>query len=167
MSYNYKTSYIMFCCFFRRIPSFKYSNDEYEMFIPNIKYAKVIRVYDGDTITIGTVLSGHPYRFSVRLREIDTPEMRHRNPKHKECGRIVRDIVSHRLMGQTVLLSDVCYDKYGRILAHVSLVKNGRVDPETISEWLLREKFAIPYGGGTKDTMTDEFFEHILSLKDS
>jgi endonuclease YncB( thermonuclease family) len=159
--------YRMFCCFSRQIPSFKYSIDEYEVFKPDLKYAKVIRVYDGDTITIGTVLSGHPYRFSVRLREIDTPEMKHRDPKHKKCGRIVRDIVSKRLLNQTVLLSNVDYDKYGRILAHVSLVKNGRIEPETISEWLIREKLATPYGGGTKEIMTDEFFEHILSLKDS
>ena len=55
-------------------------------FIPNIKYAKVIKVYDGDTITIAAKI--HPldsnyYRFSVRLAHIDCPELKTKNKDEK------------------------------------------------------------------------------------
>lgn len=47
-------------------------------FVPPITSGKVIKVYDGDTITIASKLPyDHSpiYRFSVRLLGIDSPEM--------------------------------------------------------------------------------------------
>ena len=46
-------------------------------YIPNVREGKVIKVYDGDTITVGFYNTGDPtpYRISVRLLGIDTPEV--------------------------------------------------------------------------------------------
>jgi endonuclease YncB( thermonuclease family) len=51
-----------------------------------IKYGQVIKVYDGDTITIATPLFNgdevphiETYRFNIRLRGINTPELRTKN----------------------------------------------------------------------------------------
>ena len=55
-------------------------------FIPNIKSAKVIKVYDGDTITIAAkihFLDCQYYRFSVRLAHIDSPELKTKNIDEK------------------------------------------------------------------------------------
>ena len=50
------------------------------LFIPPLKTGKVIKVYDGDTITIASRVPGlynSPiYKFSVRLNGIDSPEMK-------------------------------------------------------------------------------------------
>ena len=48
-------------------------------FIPAISLCKVIKVYDGDTITIAAKLpykQSSLYRFQVRLLGIDSPEMK-------------------------------------------------------------------------------------------
>ena len=61
--------------------------DNTSPFIPNIKRAKVIKVYDGDTITIASkvnTLSRKYYRFSVRLARIDCPELRTKDNNEKE-----------------------------------------------------------------------------------
>ena len=57
-------------------------------FIPDVYYGKVVKVYDGDTITIATRLGGEGplFRFSVRLLEIDTPEKRTKNLEEKELA---------------------------------------------------------------------------------
>jgi len=68
-------------------------------YIPAIESGKVIKVYDGDTITIATKLphdNEHVYRFSVRLRGIDCPEMRKADEKEKAI--LARDFVSQRIM---------------------------------------------------------------------
>ena len=47
-------------------------------FIPPITHGKVIKVYDGDTITIAALLpyeNSKLYRFSVRINGIDCPEI--------------------------------------------------------------------------------------------
>lgn len=57
-------------------------------YIPEIYYGKVIKVYDGDTITIVTQLYNGDVtpktelsKFNVRILGIDTPEL-----KNKKCG---------------------------------------------------------------------------------
>lgn len=56
-------------------------------FVPPVKEGRVIKVYDGDTITIAASLpipDTPLYRFSVRLRGIDAPEMKGKNEDEKE-----------------------------------------------------------------------------------
>ena len=48
--------------------------------------AKVISVYDGDTIKALFPLNGVMYKWNCRLVGIDTPEIRTRNLKEKEFG---------------------------------------------------------------------------------
>ena len=47
-------------------------------YVPTIEKGTVIKIYDGDTITIGGYVKGDPmkYRFSVRLLGIDCPEIK-------------------------------------------------------------------------------------------
>jgi len=58
-------------------------------YIPSITCGKVIKVYDGDTITIATKLpyeSSPIYRFSVRINGIDCPEMKTHNQNEQICA---------------------------------------------------------------------------------
>ena len=116
-------------------------------FIPPINFGKVIKVYDGDTITIAAKLPntlGPIYRFSVRLIGIDSPEIKGKTFKEKELAVISRDILSQLIMGKIVYLRNVSMEKYGRILADVYL---GDLH---INDWMLKNGYAIPYDGGTK-----------------
>jgi len=59
-------------------------------FMPPIVEGKVLSVYDGDTITLGSRIIGWAespiYKWKVRLSAIDTPEIRTNNPKEKEAA---------------------------------------------------------------------------------
>jgi endonuclease YncB( thermonuclease family) len=120
-------------------------------FIPPITSGKVVKVYDGDTITIANYL--HPtlkdtiYRFSVRIKNIDCPEMRTKNTEEKEMAIICRDILSKHIFGKMVKLDNLDVDKYGRILADVYY------DETNISEFLISKNLAVLYDGKIKNVI--------------
>ena len=115
-------------------------------FVPNIVAGKVIKVYDGDTITVASRLyHGAPiYRFSVRLNGIDTPEMKSKDEEEKNCAHVAREALRQRIDGRIVELKNTSMEKYGRILADVYL------GDENMNMWMLSEGYALPYDGGTK-----------------
>jgi endonuclease YncB( thermonuclease family) len=113
-------------------------------FIPTIKIGKVIKVYDGDTITIATYYNNSIYRFSVRLNGIDCPELKTFNIHEKEIAIIAKETLSNMIMDKFVNLENISYDKYGRILADVYYKKTN------LSQYLLANKLAVEYDGGSK-----------------
>ena len=133
-------------CFWRTDPYKNASWDTTVTYVPDVKEGKVIKVYDGDTITIATFVPGSRkfYRFSVRLNGIDTPEMKSKNIDEKLLARKAQSVLSDKLLGKVVNLKDVSMEKYGRLLATV--VYND-VD---INQWMIDEGHAVKYDGGTK-----------------
>ena len=116
-------------------------------FVPPITYGKVIKVYDGDTITIASKLpcNNSPiYRFSVRLLGIDSPEMKSKTSREKQLAIAARDAVSNIIMNKTIHLKNISTEKYGRVLADVYL------EDLHVNQWMLDNHHAIPYDGGTK-----------------
>jgi endonuclease YncB( thermonuclease family) len=128
----------------------KYNNIEHKNcvnFIPPIQYGKVIKVYDGDTITIGTILpySETVYKFSVRIRNIDCPEIRSNDEKERLCASCAKQFLSGLILNTIVELKNVGYDKYGRILADIYLENNN------IGDIMINEQLAVQYNGGKKE----------------
>ena len=116
-------------------------------FVPPVTRGKVIKVYDGDTITIATKLpfpDSPVYRFPVRLHGIDSPEIKGKSPEEIALAKIARDALSNMIMDKTVELRNVNTEKYGRLLANVY------IDNIHINQWMLDNKYAIEYDGGTK-----------------
>jgi endonuclease YncB( thermonuclease family) len=108
---------------------------------------KVIKVYDGDTITIASKLPNTEtpiYRFSVRLSGIDSAEIHGKTQTEKKHAIIARDKLHDLIYGQMVHLKNISTEKYGRMLADVYL------DNLHINKWMLDEQLAIPYDGGAK-----------------
>jgi endonuclease YncB( thermonuclease family) len=115
-----------------------------------IKGGRVIKVYDGDTITIASKLpfdSSPIYRLSVRLNGIDTPEMKGKgvSDEEKEAAKSTRDFVSNLVLNNYVRLENIESEKYGRILADVYI---GEIN---LNQLLIRERYAVKYDGGTKN----------------
>jgi endonuclease YncB( thermonuclease family) len=109
----------------------------------------VIKVYDGDTITIATKLpykKSPLYRINVRLNGIDTPEIKGKNVSddEKEAAKNARDFLSGLVLNKIVELKNIQSEKYGRLLADVYL------NELHINDLLVKERFAIPYNGKTK-----------------
>jgi endonuclease YncB( thermonuclease family) len=116
-------------------------------FVFPITEGQVIKVYDGDTITIASKMpypESPMYRFSVRLNGIDTPEIKGKNADEKEIAKKARDELSALIMSKTVTLKNVQSEKYGRILAEVYL------EDVCLNDWMIEKKFAVKYDGGTK-----------------
>ena len=117
-------------------------------FVPPINVGKVIRVYDGDTFTMISKLphtEGPIYRFSVRMNGIDSPEIKGKSTNEKELAKKSRDALSNIILGKIVTLKNVSTEKYGRILADVY------IGDLWVNEWMLENKFAVKYDGGTKE----------------
>jgi endonuclease YncB( thermonuclease family) len=113
-----------------------------------IQGGRVIKVYDGDTITIASKLpfTDSPlYRLSVRLNDIDAPEMKGKNEDEKKAAKEARDMLSNLILNKYVTLKNIQNEKYGRILADVYL------DNLWLNEWMLKERYAVKYDGGTKN----------------
>jgi len=120
-----------------------------QTFIPPIELCKVIKVYDGDTITVASKLytpDSPVYRFSVRLAGIDTPEIHGSTKEERDAAIVSRDVLSNLIMGKIVFLKNVQYEKYGRLLADVYL---GEL---YLNQYLVDNKYAVPYDGGKKQT---------------
>ena len=118
-------------------------------FVPPIAAGLVIKVYDGDTITIAArlpIADSPLYRFSVRLRGIDSAEIRGKSDAERAAALSARDALSALVLGKPVRLLETGCEKYGRLLAHVY------VDgvEGSLSDWMLAHKYAVPYDGGQK-----------------
>ena len=112
-----------------------------------IKYGKVVKIYDGDTITIAAKLpntEGPIYRFSVRLNGIDTPEVKGKSVAERDLAKHAKAALNELLYGKIVELRNVANEKYGRILADVY------VGDVHVNQWMITENFAVSYDGGKK-----------------
>lgn len=108
---------------------------------------KVIRVYDGDTFyaNLTGVDSLFGSNIGIRLKGIDTPEIRGSSPCVKERAIEARNFVKNLLSeADSVVLKNCSRDKYFRILAEVY------VDGVNLSELLKNSGYAKKYDGGTK-----------------
>ena len=122
--------------------------DNTKPFLPKIKNARVIKVYDGDTITIASRIGMFDrtyYRFSVRLARIDCPEKRTKNQNEKECALKAQKELEDLILNKFVKLEVIKTDKYGRLLAEV-YYKN-----KSINAWMLHNHLAVEYDGGKKN----------------
>lgn len=110
------------------------------------KGGKVIKVYDGDTITIASKLpyeNSPVYRLHVRLHGIDCPEIKSKGDE-KTVALMAREFVSNMVLHKYVRLENIQSDKYGRLLADVY------IDDIHLNELLVTKKYAVRYDGGTK-----------------
>ena len=109
-----------------------------KVFIPPITSGKVIKVYDGDTITIATKVPGlegsEVYKFSIRLNGIDTPEIKTKNDEEKKIAKIAQSELYNKIYDKIVTLKNVKLEKYGRLLCDVYC------EEIYINDWLLNKR---------------------------
>lgn len=148
----------MVCCC---LPSFsvpsKAESARAVAYKPQFKQARVVSVYDGDTLTL-TVKKWHPFRcrifsYKARIYGIDCPELRSKNEEERKAAVYARDKVTSLVQDKVVDVNVRGYDKYGRVLCDI---KQGKT---SIAEMLLSMGLAVPYFGKTKQEI--DWFDHI------
>ena len=132
------------------------ANDQIKQFnMDGVKcYGVLVNVYDGDTFRAVVYHDGRMKKLTFRPIGYDTPEMK--PPKSMEN----RDAHIEKAKEARQKFIDLCggmhsyvflrcgkYDKYGRVLVHVT---NRRYSRKTINDLMLESGLANPYNGGTK-----------------
>jgi endonuclease YncB( thermonuclease family) len=127
-------------------------NTEFMTLKGNIYNAKIVYIYDGDTLHVVFKEFDKFYRWNCRIMGVDTPELRTKNLKEKELGYKVRDALIERFMDKIVKIKCDEFDKYGRLLIDV-FVPNDIEENDgnlMLSQWLINNEYAYEYDGGTK-----------------
>jgi len=112
------------------------------------KVKKVDRIYDGDTFF--AYVKGHnpidKKSVGIRIRGIDTPEMKDKNLKVKKKAQKAKELAMKEIeSARTIHLYNVnTKDKYGRLLATVFC------DRRDLAKILIENRLAKSYDGGKK-----------------
>lgn len=117
-------------------------------FLPTFTEARCVRVHDGDTIHIGTIMPP-PHdatRFCCRILGIDTPELRSRNAEERELARHARDVLRSMIHLKMIGVSASAFDKYGRLLVRITTPSG-----DDVASTLVKMHLAVPYDGGKRD----------------
>lgn len=120
-------------------------------FVPPISEGYVVKIYDGDSITVASRLpyDGSPlYRFPIRVAGIDCPEIRSKCCDEKKCAKMAKAHLKKIIMNQKVSLNVHGTDKYGRVLADVCFSKDDQ--DFNVADEMFKNRFAVYYGGGKK-----------------
>lgn len=135
----------------------------------NLKtYGRLVDIIDGDSLSIILPIYNDYFKFNVRLNGIDTSELHsHKeelkhfaeNAKNELVKLIIKtdnltkhevqEILDNKLI--VVWVECLEFDKYGRLLANVYCFNEHTNDYDiSLSQYLLDNKFAYMYNGGTK-----------------
>lgn len=101
--------------------------------------AKIIDVYDGDTVTAVVDLGFYHFQqMKFRLYGINTPEIR---GEEREKGLVVRDIMRAMILDKEVTINSYKdkQEKYGRYLANII------IDGIDVNQWLVLNGHAEEY----------------------
>ena len=148
-----------------------------ELSINGLKtYGRLIDVYDGDTVKVILPTFGSYYKFTIRLNDIDTCEIRSKDKILQNNGIKARDRLFELVTNIKVITKndikktlesdvylvwvDCCNkDKYGRVLANIYKDND---TTKSFSEILLEEKLAYKYEGKTK--LSDDDIKNELNI---
>jgi len=114
--------------------------------------AKVVDVYDGDTIRIAFHFRGKLTQWKGRMLGYDSPEMKPKmtvpdREQVKIAAVAARDALKSRIDGKIVRVGCGKFDKFGRII--ISVIAIGLGEPQgTVNDWMIENNYGTPYSGG-------------------
>ena len=111
--------------------------------------ALVTDAYDGDTISVeAAVWPDLDWTGSVRVRGVDTPEIRGLCEQEERLAILARDYVRDLLTDESVVLTEIENDRYGgRVLARVELESG-----ESLADLLIAGGYGRAYDGGARQS---------------
>lgn len=117
-------------------------------------YARIIKVYDGDTCTALVTVGTEIIKIRLRLAGIDTPELKDepghkRSRKERELAEAAQRRLAELVLEKIILIEIKSWDKYGgRVVADLYINVDSK--EENVSNILLNEGYAHVYNGGKK-----------------
>jgi len=118
-----------------------------------VQPARVVDVYDGDTVTVLLHTHGELCKWSVRLHGIDTCEIRgrKRTAVQRRLAEAAKRFVVRHTRGRRNLITLECleFGKFGRPLGRL-WVRDAAGHMICLNDALLEHGLAVPYFGGSK-----------------
>lgn len=117
--------------------------------------AKVLKVYDGDSLTIGAYYDGGFKKFNVRIFGIDCDELKGGNSTTRENGLrakkyveklVLNKIVQIEVLNNKIIDGKKLREKFGRLLAKIATPDGNDLGDELFIAGLARR-----YYGGRKE----------------
>lgn len=107
-------------------------------------WAKVVKIYDADTIHCVFFINGKAFKFKVRLSGIDTAERKSTDPAEREWSRRAIQRMYDLIGRDLVFLKCHRWDKYGRLLGEIY---HDQQKIKSYNQILLDEGYAYAYDG--------------------
>ena len=141
----------------KRLLNINLKNTKKFNFVNQTHYCKVIKIYDGDTITVAMEIHKKIYKYSIRMLGYDSPEMKPpKNQKNrndeikaaKEARKALVDKIENKIV--KIKLGD--FDKYGRLLGVVFLERGimCHKSVENINDYMIQNNYGYSYERETK-----------------
>ncbi len=111
--------------------------------------AKCTKCYDADTVHLVIPYSNNYYRWTCRLAEIDSAEIKSQDKAESDFAKKSRDYLKSLILDKIVTVKCGKFDKYGRLLVNIYL------DQLDINKHLLDKGYAYKYLGATKKKFSD------------
>lgn len=110
-------------------------------------YAKVVKLYDGDTMTVVLFINDKPFKFRIRLAGIDTAEKTSNNPKEVDIANEAIKWASDFIDNDLIYIKCHRMDKYGRVLGTIFKDSTCKY---CLNNVLLESGLAYKYNGGKR-----------------
>lgn len=121
-------------------------------------FAKVLKVYDADTITVAFKFKDQIIRYNLRIDKIDSPELKSKNMEESSSAKLAQEYLSNLILNKIVQIKLKKFDKYGRILSDIFLVSNE--NEKNIANILVNGGYVRQYDGKKKkDWLSKELYK--------
>ncbi len=117
-------------------------------YLPGPYIATVKQVIDGDTFEAKIkVWLGQDVVTRVRLRNIDTPEIKGKCQSEIDLAERAKETMEKLTKGQSLVLTNISFGKYGN-----RIIANAHVGPSDVSEVMIKSGLAQKYNGGKRQS---------------
>ncbi|HIF9538207.1 TPA: thermonuclease family protein [Photobacterium damselae] len=111
-----------------------------------LKPSAITSVYDGDTFRANISQLDTSKSIRVRVRHIDTPEIKGKCSYEKQKAIEAREFAKYLLLNSnSITLTNLGYDRYKRLLATITLDNKYSFD-----QTMIYKNLARPYNGGKR-----------------
>lgn len=142
-----------------------------------ITKAKIINVYDGDTVTIVFYFKDEPVKYNFRMLGYDSPEIKpmkniqHRE-LHKQSAICAKQFLEHHIRDKIVWVKFSCEEKYGRLMGELFLIdannKNHFSGHELcVNNMMIEKGFGKRYDGCRKSIFSEDELIQIINTYNS
>ena len=143
-----------FFCFNKTFKLMSSNNDTPKFTLKDkVKKCKVVDVYDGDTCKVVFIFDKKPQRFTVRLADYNSPEMRPSKNNPNRASIITsalraRDFLKNQIMNISNLVYVKCgdFDSFGRIIGTIYLENpKNKTDTVSVNDIMIKKGYGVPY----------------------